>query len=227
MAGVPADGDAEEFRGALKAEFFADISAMDLDGLDADMERIGDLAGGTSEAEVIEDFECAIAEGRWIEFGRQRAEEGADGGANIASGVALGDAGGGAGEERLAGGVGIVETQGDDGDAGKATFDLGDEVEGGAFAHGDVEDDDVGPILFDGLDATLGATGMAGYYQIDLPIDDPGEPVADERMIIDEEDATADGSGAGMRMKILQRGGGGAGKSHGSGDPDAWKELYS
>jgi len=98
IAGVPADGGAEEFGGALETEFFADISAMDLDGLDADVEGVCDFASGAAETEVVEDFEFAVAERGKVELlqgGEIRlfdTEEGADGVANPASGLALEEA---------------------------------------------------------------------------------------------------------------------------------------
>ena len=56
----PADGGADEFRRRFQGKFFFDVSAMDFDGLDAQMELRGDFTSAFPFADELEDFEFAV-----------------------------------------------------------------------------------------------------------------------------------------------------------------------
>ena len=60
----PADGFAEEFGGFGEPEFFFDAGAVGVDGLEVDVEFLGDLFGVVALAQQLEHFQLAVAEQR-------------------------------------------------------------------------------------------------------------------------------------------------------------------
>src|SRR5690606_11824464 len=59
--GGPQDGDAAQLVGAVRPELELEVRLVGLDGLDRDLERLGDVAGVVAAAEQLEDLELAVA----------------------------------------------------------------------------------------------------------------------------------------------------------------------
>src|SRR5437763_14954967 len=56
------NGEAEELVAALEVELLLDVLAVGLDGLDAEEELVGDLAGAEAFPDHAEDFQLAVGE---------------------------------------------------------------------------------------------------------------------------------------------------------------------
>ncbi len=56
------NGEADQLRGALEAQFFLEAGTMGFDGLDAAVELFGDLAGAKAEPQQVQDLELAFAQ---------------------------------------------------------------------------------------------------------------------------------------------------------------------
>ncbi len=83
----------------------------------------------------------------------------------------------------------------DDLDARRVLLDLRDQIKAGAILERDIDDGDIGPLLVDGIQAALAALGLAADHEVGLLIDHIRQPLAHERMVIDEEDAAAGAGG--------------------------------
>ena len=59
---APADGEENEFGNAAQIELFHDVGAMGFDGVDAEIQKVGDVFVGFAFGDELEDFAFARGE---------------------------------------------------------------------------------------------------------------------------------------------------------------------
>ena len=92
----------------------------------------------------------------------------------------------------------MVHRQDQDGQAGLPEVEILDEVQAVAFVHGQVRDDDVGPELGGGGEAGARVGGFAADGEVGLLVDDLGQAVAEEGMVVYDQDLTFAAGGSGL-----------------------------
>ncbi len=213
MGFEPADGGVGEFGGVGEAEFFADPDVIGLHGFHADVEIVGDAARGVTGTDPAEDIALAVTE----RFGRGgggagRTREGAFGESGEDewvrvefAGVDLAD-----GRDDLAGGLALHHVA--EGAGAKGAFDIADflvhrkhqhtrggevdaevfdEFEAGAVFEAEVDDGDIGRVGDHRGEGGGGGVGLSADIEIGFEEEEIAEPVPDEGVVVDEEDADA------------------------------------
>ena len=62
LAFQPTDGFMQQLRGIIQLEFFLDARAIGLNGLETDMQVVGNLPGVHAAAEQLKNFQFAVAQ---------------------------------------------------------------------------------------------------------------------------------------------------------------------
>ena len=128
-------------------------------------------------------------------------EDVADGGEEFGGGGGLDDVGGGAGVEHGADELGVgVHGEGDDADFGVGFEDAACGLDAVEVGHVDIHNDDVGAEVPGEFDGVAAGGGFADDFEIGVGGEDGAEAVADEGVVVGEEEGGAHGEFSGPRQ---------------------------
>lgn len=197
-----------QLRGRFKVELFLDVGFVGLDGFDAEVKALGDLAGGEAVADHVKHFQFSIAqviEGRHraFFFASDQAHHGlfGDAGAEVdfaAEDLADGDHDffGGGNLHQIAMGSGLEGAHGvevfvmhgehEHFQVWKMNAQILEDFDAVGAGEGDIEDDNVRIEFANLLQSDGPFAGGTDDAQVVLFVDQVGDALEDERMIVDQ-----------------------------------------
>jgi hypothetical protein len=203
-----ADGVEDEIGEGVEAELEHDVGAMSFGGVDADVEKSGDLLVGFTLGEELEDFAFAGRDagtgrfgriGRVGNFGDFRyaggevglvLAKGLDGGDEDAIGFVLEDVAASAGVDNLVNEfVGFVHGEDEDFGSWKGLVNATSGLDAIEERHADIKDEDIGLQLDGFVDGLAAVGGFGANLPTSVRFEECTEPGADDGVIIRDKKA--------------------------------------
>lgn len=217
----PAYGVVGKVGGGGEVQFAANACAVDVNGFGTEAELAGDLLGGAAAADEVEDFELAVAQVLEAAFtvgadlagvgedadeflGELGADvnaafgDGADGLDEGVGAVAFHEVAAGAGAEAALG-IDVLLMHGEDehGEAGVEGDKGAEELEAAFVGKGEVGDDEVRHFALDAGERGGAGVGLGDLLDIGELLEGGANAVADEGMVVNQEDAQGPGDDGG------------------------------
>src|ERR1017187_10364321 len=211
----PMNGEARQFFAGPQVQLQLDVFPMRRHRLGAEMQPAGDFVGGIAVADQLENLQLAVAQSlgegsdpalrhvapdavddrildllTQIDLAAQHLADGLqqDGRFLLFHHIALGAGVQTAfGIERL-----VVHGQHESWQFRIADFDVLDQFDAIVFAQADVHHGDVGAQLLDRLEGGMGIPRLAADLEVRFPIDPQGQPLANDRVIVHQQDSLLD-----------------------------------
>jgi len=200
-----------EFGRVLEIELVLNLLAVVLDGLDAQVQFLGDFTRFLPLPDELKDLQFTVAEafnGRLLDvgfasnlllqhLGTQRfthvdisAQDAPDSGNDFVEGLLLHQVSEGTGAKSNFSVNGLImRADNQDGHFSKLGFDIAHEFQTAAVFEGDIGDDQVGSELFDSGESLGGIFFLTAYNHVALAIDQLGNAIAHDGVVIDQQDS--------------------------------------